>query len=431
MWLLGKLKHPASDAGGHSLQPTQAGQEMTGDQKDEKELVDFVFSWSAHDILNEDLFKEKVKKIPEKFESIKTYYGSYIYPLMEETRAELSASLEELRKAPVQEILSMQLAKPKKRIYHISTEPVRNVSDGYGSKGPYIPKGGDIFAFSDVIPSAVDDLKQDGPSFILGFVQKNEDDENGPPPFQITAIVPRHFEAPAGNKSVFAVFLSSLTTNKRIWAALHSDSKIDPGIIGKVLHTNSWTEGSCNICYAGEFEKESKYLMEKTRKRLAFSKLNESQIEAVMSSFVASQCKHEKHSLQLVWGPPGTGKTNTIGTLLHVLLASKCRVLTCAPTNVAVAEVASRLLKFAKKPFGYGGEIFRLGDIVLMGNEERMNITDDLRDIFLAERVKLLVGCFAPATGWRNQLRSMIDFLEDCASEHDMYLENEKAKGGG
>ncbi|KAL5983164.1 hypothetical protein ACLOJK_017247 [Asimina triloba] len=257
-----------------------------------------------------------------------------------------------IRKAPLLKILSVDLlAKSTKKTYANSMQPIRNGSQS-GSRGcgNYVPKAGDIFALSNVEPSSVGDLKRDGASFILGLVKKNEGDEGGPPPFQIQARVSKHFEAPAGKwASVFAVFFSNLTTNDRMWKALHFKGRSTPGIIQEVLRTNSSFHGSRAM-----------------------------QAQALNPTYM---------------GSPGTGKTNTIGAILLLLLESKCRVLTCAPTNVAVAEVASRLLKLVKKSFG-DDELCPLGDMVLVGNEERMNITDDLRDIFFGERINSLVGCF-------------------------------------
>ncbi|KAF3433722.1 hypothetical protein FNV43_RR24825 [Rhamnella rubrinervis] len=73
-------------------------------------------------------------------------------------------------------------------------------------------------------------------------------------------------------------------------------------------------------------------------------KLNESQSQALLSYFHKIHYEEEP-SLELIWGPPGTGKTKTTSTLLFTLLGMNYRTLTCAPTNVAITEVASRLVK--------------------------------------------------------------------------------------
>jgi senataxin len=47
--------------------------------------------------------------------------------------------------------------------------------------------------------------------------------------------------------------------------------------------------------------------------------LNRSQAHAVNRCISACQCPH-RSSAQLIWGPPGTGKTKTVSVMLHGLL---------------------------------------------------------------------------------------------------------------
>jgi len=72
--------------------------------------------------------------------------------------------------------------------------------------------------------------------------------------------------------------------------------------------------------------------------------LNKSQRDAVESCFSASECS--KHSVRLIWGPPGTGKTKTASVFLLMILKSlrTHRTLVCAPTNTALVQLASRFV---------------------------------------------------------------------------------------
>ena len=71
------------------------------------------------------------------------------------------------------------------------------------------------------------------------------------------------------------------------------------------------------------------------RNKIYSSDLNKSQKAAVVSCIGARACHHE-NAVKLIWGPPGTGKTKTVGLLLHSLLKMSCKTLTSAPTNIAV-----------------------------------------------------------------------------------------------
>jgi hypothetical protein len=55
---------------------------------------------------------------------------------------------------------------------------------------------------------------------------------------------------------------------------------------------------------------------------------------------MASKCEHIP-SMQLIWGLPGTGKTKTVAVMLLSFLSMKKNTLVCAPSNVAIKEVAS------------------------------------------------------------------------------------------
>lgn len=154
--------------------------------------------------------------------------------------------------------------------------------------------------------------------------------------------------------------------------------------------------------------------------------LNESQSEAIFASVLTMRCNH-KSSVQLIRGPPGTGKTKTVSVLICVLLKMNCRTLSCAPTNVAVVELASRVVKLIKVSIK-DDSFFSFGDILLFGNKDRLKVGSDIEDIYLEYRVKRLIECLGPLTGWKHCLTSMINLLEDCVSQYQIFVENEMIK---
>lgn len=157
------------------------------------------------------------------------------------------------------------------------------------------------------------------------------------------------------------------------------------------------------------------------RGKICNSDLNDSQRDAVLSCISLREEWRHQNSVKLIWGPPGTGKTKTVGLMLFCLLKLKCRTLTCAPTNVAVLEVAKRVLVQVRKneSHEYGG--YGLGDIVLFGNGKRMNIDDhiELHDVFLDYRVCALEKCLG---AWKHSLASMISLLENPQKRFLQYL---------
>lgn len=160
--------------------------------------------------------------------------------------------------------------------------------------------------------------------------------------------------------------------------------------------------------------------------------LNSSQESAVLSC-LERRSSSEKPSLKLIWGPPGTGKTKTVATLLFALLNLGCKTVVCAPTNTAVVGVASRLLALVKESSSSDHSTYGLGNIVLSGNRVRMGIdskNSDLLDVFLDHRISKLSKLSLSLSGWELSLSSVIDYLEKAESNYKTYvLSSERKKG--
>ncbi|KAF5186977.1 p-loop nucleoside triphosphate hydrolase superfamily protein, partial [Thalictrum thalictroides] len=413
------------------LVKTIAGKKLGGERDnnkggDSKEksvpgLCHVVLSWTLPNILNEKLYINKVEKIPETFSSVENYFKSYKNPLVEETHADMRSSILLVSHASICEIISIEESKdykPPDNLYYDILLKTNTNKDN--KRDIYEPQPWDIIALSDVIPRCVDDLNRSPryyfPAIVIGVGDKDST-------FKIFTTKPFCFRKHQQNERValFATFLINITTNIRIWRALHGEAHLN--IIKVVLNADPKAGEICDLCSSQETQVSRQH----PDLDLNSLNLNESQLNAVLSSIETSQCNH-KSSVRLIWGPPGTGKTKTIVTMLWVLLRMKCRTLTCAPTNIAVMQVASRLLKLVRDSIQH--DLYGLGDIVLFGSKKRMKIDDgdQLNSIFLDHRVSRLTECFAPLNGWTHQLNSMISLLEDPTSLYRFYLEDAKKK---
>ncbi|CAL5379006.1 unnamed protein product [Camellia sinensis] len=381
------------------------------------DLINLVFSWSLEDICSESLHKSQLERIPQSFQSVQHYLGSFVSPLLEEIRAELSSSMEAISNAPFAKVLKY---KPyETRTYDVTVDYWRNISS-HQSKVPYGALPGDIFVFTEAKPETIDDLKRSGRTLTLGCVRKRTgDDDIAATHFKVE--VPNDSRAKDGmHKFSYVVFLINITTSKRIWSALHMLTNQE--VMEKLLYTNTTVDETCNLC-----SEERNQIWED--KLCLSSKLNESQYKAVVSSICKIQCNHRSF-VELIWGPPGTGKTRTLGMLLWALLGLKCRTLTCAPTNIAITEVASRVVEVVRKSFDTGARkdalFCSLGDILLCGNKARLKVSSDVQDVYLDYRVENLAECFgSPITGWKYCFTSMIEFLEGCVSKYQNFCDNQ------
>ncbi|XP_010672055.2 uncharacterized protein LOC104888712 isoform X2 [Beta vulgaris subsp. vulgaris] len=392
-------------------------------------FLDKVFSWSINDIFNDEFYGDKVRKIPDSFETISEYFCSYVYPLLEETRVDLRSNLEIISRAPYAEIVSYDKSRRDRSLmYDVQIDEWRNRFNDRG-KEPYKTLPGDIFVLVKSRPETIYDLQALAQTWVLASVtkiskDKSEDEvDDNTSSTSFTVQASRDIgEIDDSYSSLFLVFLRNCTTNKRIWNALHMVK--NTRIIQGVLQNKLQDEGCHNPCGSNHHGCLSEDLCMEIS-----SSLNPSQYEAVLASLQAMQ-REQMSQVQLVWGPPGTGKTKTLGTLLFFLRKMNIRTLICAPTNVAITEVADRLLELitniSSRDSGETSDC--LGDILLFGNKERLRVGLDIEDIYLDYRVKRLAECFAPLTGWRSCFPSLSNFLEDCVSQYDVFLENELIK---
>ncbi|KAF7142000.1 hypothetical protein RHSIM_Rhsim06G0167800 [Rhododendron simsii] len=404
-----------------------------GDSSDTKkalselDFTNLVLSWSLEDILNENLYKNQVEKIPESFESVEHYLGSFVFPLLEETRAALFSSLDSVHEAPYAEVISLNESKPYgASLFDIKVDSWRNRFNDLG-KEPYKTLPGDVFVVSDVKPESVSDLQRVGRMWtfasVTGFTEEENEGDSSSTHF--TVIASRDIEVKNGlRESLFVVFLTNITTNKRIWSALRIFNVITIKFFEEVLCANSSVQEDCKHCSAYK-----KSQLADTFVRNLLSTLNESQREAILASLHGIKCSH-KSTVELIRGPPGTGKTKTVSVLLFTLLRMNYRTLICAPTNIAINGVASRVLKLVRESSEAESEkqsfFCPLGDILLFGNKERLKVDSEIQHIYLDYRVERLAECLGPLTGWRHCLTAMVNFLEDCVSQYQVFIKNQR-----
>ncbi|KAH0685305.1 hypothetical protein KY290_016582 [Solanum tuberosum] len=373
----------------------------------------------------------KVMEIPEIFLSIDHYMKSFITPLIEETHADLLSNITTVSRAPALEVLDVKESKyfkhPKGLYYDIL---VNRAMEGKKVEWKYKSVNRDLIALSDVLPRRIDDLNGPKISYLIGIINDIEDEDSYR--IHIQSSKPISFQKQDMNAKgekrdkLFVVYLSNLTTNLRIWAALNPIMEnANLNIINTVLKSNPITgEVDCSLCSSSE--SKTNVLSNSSAIIQSFG-LDGAQQEAVLSCIATKECVH-RNMVKLIWGPPGTGKTKTVASLLYVLLKMKCRTLTCAPTNVAVLGVVKRLMQHVRD--GLEFDTYGLGDIILFGNAKRMNISEheDLFDVFLNTRVRILACCLSPIHGWRSSIESMIYFLKAPMKQYRQYLREEEEK---
>ncbi|TVU16037.1 hypothetical protein EJB05_39584, partial [Eragrostis curvula] len=350
--------------------------------KDDRKLSKFalsflenqVFSWSVKDVFNGDLFREKVKKIPETFTSSKSYFGSFSYPLIEETHADMFSSLNGYGHQNFIPVIRMERLYGGGKIF-FCFEVAKPAKDE-GSRETYVPSEDDIIVLSSRKPKHVSDLTRNAKSYILAKIVKGgEADEDLPAGCfiaRLSSALPVEAD-PVTRKPkepLFAVPLVNMKTHNRIWTCLDMGKSHVTDIVDIVwqykpqgVKEDTLTSSQLSLSLPGQ----SVHGL-----GLENFMLNSSQLNAVSDCVPVTG--NFSPSVKLIWGPPGTGKTKTISTLLWAMLLSRRRTLACAPTNTAVLEIASRIVKLVRESSSSVSCGILLSDIILLGNKKRMKI---------------------------------------------------------
>ncbi|KAF7847440.1 hypothetical protein BT93_L2964 [Corymbia citriodora subsp. variegata] len=314
----------------------------------------------------------------------------------------------------------------QENVYPVEVDYWRNrVTDS--GKEPYKILPGDVLMLTNAEPDTICSLERFKGRWVFalvaGIVEDKDGDAQTSTRFRIEAFLDNEVNDDRTWKSMYAVFLINAVTNKRIWNVLHRFGNLN--VVREVLCTDSAAERDCNLCITQNHSSEYESL-----KINLFGSLNESQTKAVLACLDTIKCKH-RSAVKMIQGPPGTGKTKTVAALLFTLLKRKHRTVVCAPTNVAIKELASRVVQLVKQSVStnsHGGRLlYNLGDMLCFGNKERMKVVDsDMEDIFLDFRVDCVAQCFSVFTGWQHCLLSMIDTLTNCVRQYHIFLENER-----
>ncbi|KAL6652177.1 hypothetical protein ACP70R_011102 [Stipagrostis hirtigluma subsp. patula] len=378
-----------------------------------------------------------VKRIPDTFTSFENYLNSFACPLIEEVHADIFLSLDGYGQTNFVQLTKVQKLDDKNPVFGFEVaQPVKDDK----SRETYEPTECDIIVVSSQKPKHVSDLTQNKTSYVLGLVLKSGEEDEFPPNcciVQLSSAIP--IEADVESKTpkgpLFAVYIMNMTSYNRIWKCLHlgmnDTNSVElqniqcTDLVDKLWQYNPRVvEDSSSSC-----SQLTQCFTHRSIDGLGLDvkfNLNASQLKAVADC--VSAMDDYSSSIKLLWGPPGTGKTKTISTILWSMLVKGRKALACAPTNTAVLEVATRIVNLVGQSTD-GGVCF-LNDITLFGNNNNMKIDhdNDLSVIFLDSRAERLLPCFVPNTGWRHCLCSLIDLLENSATMYRLYGEGKTFK---
>ena len=130
-----------------------------------------------------------------------------------------------------------------------------------------------------------------------------------------------------------------------------------------------------------------------------------------------------KNSVTYIWGPPGTGKTTTMGSIVAALASLGQKVLLVSNTNLAIDTALERCLdRFSDVKELNGGEMLRLGTMVKPELMKKYSSKIDLDTIFEIEVLPLRKKIDTISNAMSKKKNKISDLLET-QREYDRHLE--------
>ena len=132
------------------------------------------------------------------------------------------------------------------------------------------------------------------------------------------------------------------------------------------------------------------------------------------------------NSVTYIWGPPGTGKTTTMGSIVAALASLGQKVLLVSNTNLAIDTALERCLdRFSEVTELSGGEMLRLGTMVKPELIKKYSSRIDLDTLFelevgpLRKKIDTLSGALSKK---KNKLSDLLETQRD----YDRHLEKSR-----
>jgi KaiC/GvpD/RAD55 family RecA-like ATPase len=142
---------------------------------------------------------------------------------------------------------------------------------------------------------------------------------------------------------------------------------------------------------------------------------NPSQLAAIQAS--------QGQRLTLVWGPPGTGKTETLARTVECFVKRGMRVLVVAHSNAAVDEATEDIAQVLKAT-----EYYNEGKIIRLGNVQKHSLTEEYDLVLLGGIAERLGASLKEEREELERRRSEVDRrLAELASALDAMQERESA----
>ncbi|RUS29895.1 AAA domain-containing protein [Jimgerdemannia flammicorona] len=342
------------------------------------DIISEVSEWSPADIGDTDLLSDYLTKLPTSFDDPYQYFLAFGALTLEEVRAQIGAGLDTL--------VTTSSLPVENAVLHCSHSAF-TISVGFRAKDESYRSR--PLRTCDVL-LLTPDAKTGFPITtskreVIGVVKETDDFEPDVNPIHWCKV---HLHT--SHEQGFKLALQT-RSGRQLWgAALLTSIPVVRSLRRLVA---GWEHGSCfphfmSTIMGRHDQAASRTTGAPVRQEVLMNVLGEERnLNESQKNCIAEVLRRD--GVHLIHGPPGTGKTTTLVTLLSCLFESDILTVQAAPTNIAVIEVAKRFLARIQSARNFRARN-TLGDIVLIGDDERMDLDGLLDSIFLDRRVDRL-----------------------------------------
>jgi hypothetical protein len=135
------------------------------------------------------------------------------------------------------------------------------------------------------------------------------------------------------------------------------------------------------------------------------NKFSDEQINALKCILSKLRCPHI-NAPEVLWGPPGSGKTEISATVLHSLVEWKFRVLVCDPSE-------KHIMRFLHK-FETLFPSFNLSDMLVLNDMNGVEKSNSFANLSLETRVQELYCCTYTWRSWIKELSLVLEMKPYC-----------------
>ncbi|CAL4998719.1 unnamed protein product [Urochloa decumbens] len=332
-----------------------------------------VLSWTIRDVLDDSLYKNKVRKIPPTYDSVEQFVEVQSVLLLEETRSTICSAIRSHSEIQYCQLHSARQCGASS-LYFLDIDLPKTRSDT--AHCHHIFEDLDVCLLSS---APIGDSTLDIQSCSLAIATGVGRDINFQRSFRVLMSNHGDFQS---ESIKFVSFLTNIRIKMETSIILSDHDEKSHDAVKAILELYEAVGKKCTTCAGLDHFKDGVH--------------STNQIKSVISSL---RCSHQYNS-QLVWAPPGSLK-GYMCTIMKDLLHLNPKVLICLPTKASVPEFVMDIEEIF-------GSCDALSDVIVLNSVRGMEKCGKVQKVFLENQSQELFCCLTQTIGWMKAMYGLL-----------------------